>query len=332
MPLTPEQFKEIEDALLQAYSEFELRRMVRFGLDENFDGIAGGRNLSEQIFNLILWAERAGRELDLVCSAHEHNPGNRLLQQCYENWMASPPRAPAVIGGTTSTPTPPVTFDWVTIPAGEFLMGSDKQKDSMAYQRETAQHTLYLPAYGIAKTPVTNAQYWRFVQATGHPPPHHWTHGEIPAGKHEHPVVGVTWYDAQAFCVWADVRLPTEAEWEKAARGTYGRVWPWGNDRPNASHCNFNGNVGDTTPVGAYPAALHGLYDMAGNVREWTSSLLRPYPYDAEDGREHPQEVGPRVLRGGSWGDTVEAVRCADRVDIAPDNALTDRGFRVVAR
>ncbi len=119
-----------------------------------------------------------------------------------------------------------------------------------------------------------------------------WMHPTIGTESHipdkaDHPVVTVSWHDAQAFCKWAGVLLPTEAEWEKAARGTDGRMWPWGNDKPTKDHCNFNGNVGDTTPAGSYPKGVspYGCLDMAGNVWEWTSSLRRPYPYDGKDGR-----------------------------------------------
>ncbi len=173
----------------------------------------------------------------------------------------------------------------------------------------------------LTRTPVTNAQYAAFVQATGHGQPEHWKGGRPPGDKRRHPVVYVSWHDAVAYCRWlAEVtgkpyRLPSEAEWEKGARGSDGRIYPWGN-RWDAQRCNSGeGGPGDTTPVGAYPqgASPYGLLDLAGNVWEWTRSLWgrevsRPafgYPYDAEDGREDPgagDEV-LRVLRGGAFGD-----------------------------
>ena len=132
-------------------------------------------------------------------------------------------------------PPPPIQFDWVTIPASEFLMGSDKQEDPLARDNEVPQHRLYLPAFQIARYPVTNAQYQVFVAATNRQAPDHWDDGRIPTDRENHPVINVSWYDARAFCDWMSdvtnqtIRLPSEAEWEKAARGTDGRIWPWGN-------------------------------------------------------------------------------------------------------
>ena len=127
--------------------------------------------------------------------------------------------------------------------------------------------------------------------------------GRFPAGKEDHPVVNVSWKDAVAFCRWLSqasgktIRLPTEAEWEKAARGDDGRIYPWGDEPPTKELCNFSNNVGDTTPVGQYPAgaSLCGALDMAGNVWEWTGSLYGPYPYQVEDGRNSPDGEGRRA-------------------------------------
>jgi len=220
-------------------------------------------------------------------------------------------------------PPPPITFDWVDIPAGPFLMGSDKTKDPDAWNDELPQQTVTLPAYRMARTPVTNAQYQVFVQATGHRAPQHWKEGRIPEGKEEHPVVYVNWQDAVAFCTWASevtgetIRLPNEAEWEKAARGTDGRRYPWGDAKPTKEHCNFAVNVGDTTPVGSYPkgASPFGVLDAAGNVWEWTSSLYKGYPYSAADGREDSYSESSRTVRGGSFDDLEWDVRCACRFD-----------------
>lgn len=234
----------------------------------------------------------------------------------------------------------------IRIPAGPFLMGSDPKKDKDAYADEQPQHTVHLPEYWICKTPVTNAHYLAFVQASGHEPPQHWENGRIPQGKENHPVVYVSWHDAVAFCRWvteqwqaldqsAIIRLPSEAEWEKAASWETSkqgqgrkRIYPWGDEPPDAKHCNFNRNVGDTTPVGQYPAGAspYGLLDCAGNVWEWTSSQFKAYPYAAGDGREDVNDAAPRVLRGGSW----LFVRAAFRYRLFPAFVYDYVGFRCV--
>jgi len=220
----------------------------------------------------------------------------------------------------------PFEPEMVLIPAGEFLMGSDPRKDQDAFNDEQPQHPLYLHDYYLAKTPVTNAQYLAFVQATDRSAPSHWEDGKIPRGKENHPVVNVTWRDAVAYCRWLSqvtgkpYRLPSEAEWEKAARGVDGRIYPWGNQW-DASRCNtIEGGPGDATPVGAYPQGVspHGLLDMAGNVWEWTSSLYRSYPYQADDGREDAESSDSRVLRGGSFSGNRWLARCAVRVHDGP--------------
>jgi formylglycine-generating enzyme required for sulfatase activity len=225
----------------------------------------------------------------------------------------------------------------VLIPAGEFLMGSDPRVDKEAYDDERPQHTLYLPDYYLARTPVTNAHYAAFVQATGHEQPRHWKGGNPPGGREDHPVVNVSWHDAVTYCRWlAEVtgqpyRLPSEAEWEKGARGRDGRIWPWGN-RSSAVRCNSEeGGKWNTTPVGAYPrgASPYGLLDMAGNVWEWTRSLFKDYPYDPEDGREDLEPEGFRVLRGGSFYDNERYARCAYRYRYYPNYFERIGGFRV---
>lgn len=225
------------------------------------------------------------------------------------------------------------------VPAGHFWMGSDSRYDKRAFGTEMPQHRVYLTAYRIGKYPVTNAEYACFVAATNRPAPGHWSGGEPLSGKLNHPVVYVTWHDVRAYCDWLSeqtgrtIRLPTEAEWEKAARGTDGRIYPWGNAEPDEKRCNFAMKVGDTTQVGRYPdgASPYGCLDMAGNVREWTSNLHKDYPYDAKDGREDPAASGSRVLRGGSFHDHRNYVRCACRGLNLPDDRGEDLGFRVVS-
>ena len=166
----------------------------------------------------------------------------------------------------------PIDFQWLSIPAGEFLMGEGDE-----------QHVVNLPAYRIARCPVTNAQYKHFVDSTGCELPEHWEDGRIPKGKEQHPVVFVSWRDAMAFSEWANVSLPTEAQWEKAARGVDGRTYPWAETEPTTDLCSFSSN--DTTPVGAFSPqgdSPFGLVDVAGNVWEWTTSLWGGDPFDAQ--------------------------------------------------
>ncbi|MBI5877889.1 MAG: SUMF1/EgtB/PvdO family nonheme iron enzyme [Chloroflexi bacterium] len=229
---------------------------------------------------------------------------------------------------------------WLTVPAGEFLMGSGPLADAAPYRNEMPQQRVELSAFVIGRMPVTNAQYRAFVQATGHPPPGHWPGGRMPADKAAHPVTYVDWHDAQAYCAWAGARLPSEAEWEKAARGDDGRLWPWGDDAPDATRCHFNGNVFGVSPaaqgtmaVGQYPrgASVCGALDLAGNVWEWTSSAYRPYPYDPGDGRENPASAARRVVRGGTYNHDARGVRCADRTGIEAGARDVYIGFRIAA-
>jgi formylglycine-generating enzyme required for sulfatase activity len=246
----------------------------------------------------------------------------------------------------------PFEPEMVLISAGDFLMGSDPSVDKDAYDDEQPQHTLHLPDYYLAKTPVTNAQYAAFVQATGHRQPQHWKAlfrkgGKPPKGEEDHPVVYVSWHDAVAYCNWLSevtgrpYRLPSEAEWEKGARGSDGRIWPWGNQW-DAERCNSEeGGPEDTTPVGAYPegASPYGLLDMAGNVWEWTRSLWGEggeepsfkYPYDPDDGREDLEAEGDRVLRGGLWAYYFERdTRCSSRCSVPPSHFYGNGGLRVM--
>jgi formylglycine-generating enzyme required for sulfatase activity len=221
------------------------------------------------------------------------------------------------------------------IPAGEFLIGSDPQADPHSRPNEHPQHTLYLPAYSIALTPVTNRQYQAFVEATGYPQPVNWTGGASPVGP-DHPVVYVTWHDATMYCRWLSeamgkpYRLPSEAEWEKAARGTDGRIYPWGNAWEAGRCSSREAGTRTTSPVGSYPRGTspYGLLDAAGNVWEWTCSHYATYPYDPADGREGAAARPPYVLRGGSYYDDARQVRCAVRLTSVYDDTW-GRGFRV---
>jgi formylglycine-generating enzyme required for sulfatase activity len=204
--------------------------------------------------------------------------------------------------------------------------------------RSGPQHTVELADYQIGRFPITNLEYAAFVKGSGHDAPRGWDGEDYPEGKGDHPVVQVTWQDAQAYCAWLREKtgkaygLPSEAQWEKAARGTDGRAYPWGSTfdvtRANVSESQ----IGDTTPVGKYGelgASPYGAEDMAGNVWEWCNSVFKEYPYDAADGREDADDQSGRALRGGSWNDDAAYARCADRSLSHPGGGDVNVGFRV---
>jgi formylglycine-generating enzyme required for sulfatase activity/tRNA A-37 threonylcarbamoyl transferase component Bud32 len=282
----------------------------------------------------------------------------------------------AVSGGLLPTPTPsliptmvPVTVQtkvWekdnsvmVHVPAGEFIMGSsDADVDSALvlcskyysdcprswFEDEQPQHTVYLDAFYIDKTEVTNAQYRECVEAGACNAPSDTTYYDN-ANYTQHPVVYVTWNDADAYCRWAGKRLPSEAEWEKAARGTDGRAYPWGNtfDGSKVNFCDKNcsyyrkdASVDDgyagTAPVGSYPAGAspYGALDMAGNVGDWVADWYNSgyYASSPVSNPKGPASGDDRVIRGGSWGGLEADVRAATRSRFPPDGPVVLLGFR----
>ncbi|MGY8827726.1 MAG: formylglycine-generating enzyme family protein, partial [Candidatus Latescibacterota bacterium] len=155
-----------------------------------------------------------------------------------------PPAYISVFASRVRAPLPtPIAFEWVDIPAGEFLMGNDPRRfHDLALPSECPAHSVSLAEFSIAQAPVTNAEYEGFVRAKEYSPPPHWIGGEIPTGKEHHPVTNASWYSARKFCQWADARLLSEAEWEKAARGEStrdARVYPWGNEMPPMPCANY---------------------------------------------------------------------------------------------
>jgi len=241
----------------------------------------------------------------------------------------------------------------VQIPTGSFIMGtSDVQigqllvredwakdwYDEGLFQVEQPQHSVKLAAFEIAQYPVTNADYYTFVYRTGHRIPKGWIGFHYPDGQAEHPVTGISWNDAAAYCKWlseelkSSYRLPTEAEWERAARGVDGNIFPWG-DMFDPWRCNTTeSGKHSTTPVWTYARtgdSPAGVSDMVGNVWEWTNSLLQPYPYKLDDGREAPTGAGKRVVRGGAWYYSQKLARCAAREGLLPDYTSNSLGFRL---
>ena len=219
----------------------------------------------------------------------------------------------------------------VLVPTGEFRMGSFGGDPD-----ELPVHKVYLGAFFMDKYQVTVSQYMRFLEATPHDSPPEWTLMNKPTNQ-SRPVANVDWVDADAYCKWAGKRLPTEAEWEKAARGTDGRVYPWGNEPPTRFHANSGKEVWSNhsalSPVGTFEEGKspYGIYDMAGNVWEWVSDW-----YDQEYYQTSPPQnpSGPRrgshkVVRGGSWGSNgITDLRSSDREIHVPSFRGFGTGFR----
>ncbi|MCX5645979.1 MAG: SUMF1/EgtB/PvdO family nonheme iron enzyme [Phycisphaerae bacterium] len=241
--------------------------------------------------------------------------------------------------------------NWVTIPAGEFLMGAQKSDrsqpnyDPEADADESPVHPVTLEAYRMGRYPVTVAEFLRFIEAGGYEEERLWDtegFGKWPAPdgweeQLEHPtrpVVGVSWYEAAAYAAWSGCRLPTEAQWERAARRPRGRRYPWGDEKPDPSRMNYGeSEIRCPTPVGIYPrgATPKGVLDMAGNVLEWCSERYGEYPKAGIKDPKGPPSGSGRVLRGGCWFHYPWFCRCSCRHFYDPDERLDLLGFRVVS-
>ena len=239
-----------------------------------------------------------------------------------------PTPTPAPEGTDVPTPAPTVTDVMVEIPAGPFTMGTDEGSPD-----ETPAHEVDVPAFRMDKFEVTNVDFVTFVEATGYQTDAEksgasriWR-DEYGSAKDNHPVVRVTWNDAVAYCEWLGKRLPSEAEWEKAARGPEGFVYPWGNDwDPTQANVKESGIRG-TTAVGSYPPNGYGLHDLAGNVWEWTSDWYQAYPGNTQPDPFYGEEF--RVVRGGGWFEEGPQLVTYNRNAADPDaTANDDLGFR----
>lgn len=247
----------------------------------------------------------------------------------------------------------PLNMEWCWIMGGKFTMGSDN-----GYDDEKPVHQVPVEGFWMGRYPVTNQQFQEFLQASGYKKEQWW----IPAGwvwRRENaverpslwldeiwngdnqPVVGISWYEAYAYTQWAssvsglEIALPTEAQWEKAARWTDKRTYPWGNDNPTKKLLNFAVNVGKTTDVGTYSElgdSPYGCGDMSGNVWEWClSQWVSDYPYKADE-RNDVAGNSPRILRGGSWNSIPYNCRAVSRFNLNPLNRFNYFGFRVCVR
>ncbi|MCA9027406.1 MAG: SUMF1/EgtB/PvdO family nonheme iron enzyme [Planctomycetaceae bacterium] len=207
----------------------------------------------------------------------------------------------------------------IYVPGGEFIMGSDE------FSSERPPHRVRVSPFWMGRTEVTNAQYRRFLEATNGTPTEY--DNKPLYGAPDQPVVGVTWSMAEAYCRWAGGRLPREAEWEFAARGTDGRLYPWGNAEPDSSRAIYGrifGRGGKPEPVGTTPGDVSpfGILDMAGNVMEWCEDWYAPYP--EETGQVLTDPVGPssgskRIMRGGCWNFQAFALRTTNRFPTMPE-------------
>jgi len=319
----------------EAFNTEEIKELcVRLTVDYDDLPASGKRNVVRE---LILLMERELRLPELIDECQRMKPTR--------SW---PDPGPLMSGNdlldAASSLESEFIPDTIEIPEGSFLMGSHAAEGIPA--SEGQQQEISLSTYNIGKYPVTIAQYAEFIKRSDYPAPERvgWSGRKPPKTKLNHPVVGVSWYDAIAYCEWLSemtqrpFRLPTEAEWEKAARGSDGRRYPWG-DVWDAAKCNNQAE--ETTPVDAFPdgASPFGCLDMIGNASEWTSTLWGsnwqqsdyPYPYDKSDGRENldAERTIHRIYRGGDCDDKISLLRCAARSWYAPDHRHKLRGFRV---
>ena len=223
----------------------------------------------------------------------------------------------------------------IFIPQGEFLMGASKY-DRDLETNEVPHHRVTLDAYWISQTQVTNAMFNQCVAAGAcqYSAGHEINPRYLDPAYSDHPVVYVTWQEAMNYCTWSGGRLPTEAEWEKAARGTDGRKFAWGNDSAAPELVNANNSVGDTIPAGLYSqgASPYGVLDLGGNVREWVWDWYDPYyyQYSPEDNPTGPVEGEKKVLKGASFSDIYRFTRSANRLAHDPTSPGANRGFRCV--
>lgn len=291
--MNSDQIASLYEYLSRAYDEQELRTLC-LRLPVQFDDL-GGAGKSDRARELILWHERR-EQLEALQKALAADRPDQWAR--YASTL-KPRDVETRVHERTG-------IEMIRIPAGEFLFGD-------------AQARVDLPTYWISKAPVTIAQYEKFLSESAE-------HDEGSLGRlsgTDYPITSVNWFDANDFCAWAGLRLPTEQEWEKAARGVDGRLFPWGNEQPTSDRCNFNDYrpgislVGTYSPLGDSP---YGCVDMSGNVWEWTSSEFDP---------EVDIYFRTLVLKGGSYGSPANEVRCAERLDLNPGSTGTLFGFRV---
>ena len=277
-----------------------------------------------------LWNQREVEYIYLADKYHQLQKNLLKLQYVFDsfNFGASKPEI------TTKSMVSPIDgMTMVYIPAGNFLMGENRGP-----MKISPQHLVYLDAYWIDQTEVTNRMYALCVKAGACGLPIQ-SDGVNPyygnPRFYNYPIVYIDWIEAVQYCTWANRRLPTEAEWEKAARGTDGRRYPWGNEKPNSKLLNYQDNIGTPLPVDRYPlgASPYGILNMAGNVREWATDWYsnQTYKQDHELNPLGPETGTTRSLRGGHFSDSWQQVTTYNRFSHEPTSAGLARGFRCAA-
>lgn len=310
-----EQLINLLDLLNKHFNTDEMH-VLCFAVGAAYDELAGDTKTTKMLA-LITYLERRGNLHQLVSEVKKKRPK--------VNWpdiseVSEPNNTPETLPTGDSYIDQKTGLEMIRIPAGEFLYSEDNDEVGTRMRLE------YLPEYWISKTPVTNRHYLRFVRATNLDTPKHWD-GPSPLKElADHPVAWVSWHEATEYAKWAGMHLPTEQEWEKAARGIDGRKYPWGNEWKE-NHCNtvelWGGDLskGSTTQVGQFSPqgdSPFGCVDMAGNVWDWTTS------WEGEKTR--------RIVRGGSWTNAHIHARSANRYHNFPSDRLNRYGFRLVVR
>jgi formylglycine-generating enzyme required for sulfatase activity len=332
--------RQLREFILASFNddEFDIFCFDYFeGVEHNF---SDDMSMMKKVMELIAYCKRLEKMSHLLDALQKERTSTyqNLLTQL-QNIDETPTPAPQrQVSDVKVQPAPQPDFpqetfihektglEFVKIPTGEFLYSERNFRIS-------------LPEFWISKTPVTFAVYQQFIRENPDYPvpfldedwaePYNWEPKwrSYPADKAEHPVVSVTWYDAVAFCKWAGMQLPTEEQWEKAARGSDGRFYPWGNHKPTNKLCNFGGHMSETTPVGHYAPqgnSPYGCVDMSGNVWEWCLNK-----FETREDLTIDESNDPRVVRGGSWYTDEPTVDATLSVESLPDLYDTDSGFRV---
>ena len=271
--------------------------------------------------------------LGAIATITPYAPGSPPQESALPAWRSTPRPTPQASDALVTNEADGMAL--AHVPAGEFLMGSS-QYDRDLDTNEAPQHKVWLDAFWISRTQVTNRMYARCVEAgvCQYSASQRTNPRYLNPQFADHPVVYVAWQAAQDYCEWSGGRLPTEAEWEKAARGRQGQKYSWGNGPPADGVINANQLVGDTTPAGQFPAGAspYGALDMGGNVREWVWDWYDPYYYQyaPQKNPTGPASGEKKVLKGASYSDSLRFARPANRLAHEAASPGVNRGFRCI--